>query len=106
MISLELATAISAALAALGDDPADLARRDALNDLAGRAAGGDAEALAGVLTMLTEQVAELQSELRCKRVTQLAMYALCASGAGRSDEGPAPLGSVARAWPSLVPRSA
>jgi hypothetical protein len=106
MISLPLSAAIAAAVSALDDDPSDLARRDALDDLGVRASSGDAEALTNVLGMLTDLVAERQADLRARTIEQLAMNALCASGTGRADEGLPPLGSVARAWPSLVPRTA
>jgi hypothetical protein len=106
MISLALSAAISAAVSALDDDPGDLARRDALDNLAAQAGNGDAEALANVLGMLTDLVAQLQSDLRSRTVEQLAMHASCASGTSRSDEGVPPFGSVARAWPALIPRTA
>jgi hypothetical protein len=106
MISLALSAAISGAVTALGGDPADRARREALDDLAIRASSGDAAALAKILTLLTDVIADHQADLHARTVTQLAMDALCTSGTGRSDEGPAAVGSVARAWPALVPRSA
>jgi hypothetical protein len=56
--------------------------------------------------MLTDLVAQLQSDLRSRTVEQLAMHASCASGTSRSDEGVPPFGSVARAWPALIPRPA
>jgi hypothetical protein len=106
MISLPLSAAIAVAVSALDDDPSDLARRDALDELAVRASSGDAEALANVLGMLTDLVADLHADLWSRTVEQLAVNASCASGTGRADEGLPPLGSVARAWPSLVPRTA